>query len=329
MRWTKKIIKKVWVRISDSIRFQFLVFFCKKPDVVVSFGYGLGDDLLCTIVIKQLRESGYKNIWMKTHNPAVFQNNPNVKKVIRKINRTDANGYIEKYLSVSKVPQINPWYATHDVKTGRDEIPSKHIIKIMCEKAGVAAPVIFKPYVYLSEEEAEYGRFFDNQICIQSTGKGARSFMSNKEWFPERFAALIAPLGRKYKIIQIGSKDDDLLDGVVDLRGKTTIRQTAGILKNSQMFIGLVGFLMHLARSVECRSVIIYGGREHPDQSGYQENINLYAQTECSPCWYWNSCEFWKKCMEMITVEDVLEAVRKIESSNIAEPTKQETFSHA
>ena len=46
----------------------------------------------------------------------------------------------------------------------------------------------------------------------------------------------------------------------------------------SLAFVGQVGFLMHLARAVDCRAVIVYGGRETPAQSGYPCNENLYSR---------------------------------------------------
>ena len=55
------------------------------------------------------------------------------------------------------------------------------------------------------------------------------------------------------------------LKGALDLRGKTGLREAAAILSNSLVFIGQVGFLMHLARAVDCRSVIVYGGQRNSE----------------------------------------------------------------
>ena len=109
-------------------------------------------------------------------------------------------------------------------------------------------------------------------------------------------------------MIQLGSHGDPKLEGAMDLRGKTTLRQSAAILANSFVFVGLAGFLMHLARAVDCRSVIIYGGREKPSQTGYVANKNLYSQVRCAPCWLRNPCDFDRKCMDMITSQQVIAA---------------------
>ena len=49
---------------------------------------------------------------------------------------------------------------------------------------------------------------------------------------------------------------------------------------------------MHMARAVDCPSVIVYGGRLRPDQIGYICNENLYNAVECSPCWLDTRCDF-------------------------------------
>jgi len=67
-----------------------------------------------------------------------------------------------------------------------------------------------------------------------------------------------------------------------------------------------VGLLMHLARAVDCRSVIVYGGRETPAQSGYPCNVNLYSPVRCSPCWRLNTCPYDRACLAMIGVDEVV-----------------------
>jgi ADP-heptose:LPS heptosyltransferase len=67
-----------------------------------------------------------------------------------------------------------------------------------------------------------------------------------------------------------------------------------------------------MARAVDCRAVIIYGGREHSSQTGYICNENLNSFVQCAPCWRWNKCDYDRKCMRMITPENILEALQKV-----------------
>ena len=90
-------------------------------------------------------------------------------------------------------------------------------------------------------------------------------------------------------------------------------------------FVGLVGFLMHLARAVDCPAVIVYGGREHPDQSGYGANRNLFSRVPCAPCWRWNSCDYNRRCMDEITAKQVATATCALLASPPERPLPVET----
>lgn len=71
---------------------------------------------------------------------------------------------------------------------------------------------------------------------------------------------------------------------VEDYRGALSLREVFLLMKDLDLFVGQVGFLMHVAAAVFCPSVIIYGGFEAPWQSGYAENDNIFSEISCSPC---------------------------------------------
>ena len=154
----------------------------------------------------------------------------------------------------------------------QDEPPDRHIAAIMCRKAGISGDIFIRPYIYLTDAEKRSGRIAKNHIAIQSSARAARFHYSTKEWFADRFQLVVNALKGKYSIVQLGSGGDPPLAGTIDLRGKTSLRQSAAILSQALVFIGLVGGLMHLSRAVDCRSVIVYGGRELP------ASIGLYCQ---------------------------------------------------
>ena len=140
----------------------------------------------------------------------------------------------------------------------------------------------------------------------------ARHPMQNKQWYEQRFQDVVDALAGEIEFIQIGSTDDPPLQRVRDLRGATGIREAAAILYHARLYVGTVGFLMHLARAVECPGVIVFGGREAPWQSGYVCNTNIYSQVPCSPCWRSNTCDFDRRCMSNISVRDVVSAIRQM-----------------
>jgi ADP-heptose:LPS heptosyltransferase len=133
----------------------------------------------------------------------------------------------------------------------------------------------------------------------------------NKEWYPERFQEVASRLQGKASLIQLGSPSDPPIQDALDLRGKTSLRQSAAILAQSLVFIGLEGFMMHLARAVDCRAVIVYGGRLRPSHFGYAAFANLIGATPCSPCWLDNTCDYDRECMKMISTEAVVNAAKE------------------
>jgi ADP-heptose:LPS heptosyltransferase len=183
----------------------------------------------------------------------------------------------------------------------------------MCAMAGIRGEVELFPKIFLSEEEKQARkRVPGRQIAIQSANLQAHWPVRNKQWPVERFQMVADALKHHFNLVQLGVPSDPPLQGALDLRGKTTPRQSAGILAASHVFVGLVGALMHMARAVDCRSVIVYGGREHPLQSGYTANENLYWDGPCAPCWEASACDFDRLCMKEIAPEAVVSAARRL-----------------
>ena len=273
-----------------------------RPAQVLFFGHGIGDDLLCTAVARELKKRGTGRIVMFSRHPALFEKNPDVAAVYgldhATIGRRRRWGY----------PSVVPYYASLEADGDREKFHNEHFIVTMCRMAGVRGTVDLRPYLTLEPEEKTGGQRLPNQVAILSAG---RAQMKNKNWFPERYQAVVDALADSFNFIQLGVPDDPPLRGVLDLRGRTNLRESAAILASSRVFIGQVGFLMHLARAVECRSVIVYGGRETPLVDGYAGNENLTGPMPCSPCWQRNRCDFDRECMRMIEPEAVIAAFHR------------------
>jgi len=274
------------------------------PEMLIAFGAAPGDTLLCSAVLHELRQRTRKKLWIMSGHAELFEGNPDVNRVV------PFDDFFRDYVRVGG-GQVPYWDSGPVVPDG-DQPPKQHLIAEFCEYAGVEGPIKLRPYLQLRDEEIAKSAWAEGMIAIQSSGLGAQFPMLNKQWYPERFQALVNRLAGGWKLIQLGSKTDPLLSGTLDLRGKTTIRETAALLHHCRLYVGNVGFLMHLARAVECPSVIVYGGREAPGQSGYGCNLNLYSALPCAPCWLWNKCAYNRACMDRVTVEDVTAAVQEM-----------------
>ncbi|HSY18372.1 MAG TPA: glycosyltransferase family 9 protein [Candidatus Acidoferrales bacterium] len=263
---------------------------------------GIGDDLMCTTVFREIKKRSQRRIAMCTRHPGLFQNNADITYTLY-----HARPRLDHWLRAG-LPSVRLGYSAYNPATDGDEPLTEHVLIKLCRRAKLTGQVELRPYLFLTRDEFAAGRLAENVVVIQSSGLAAPYPMKNKEWYPARFQEVCSELHRDVQVVQIGSEQDPKLEGAIDMRGKTTLRQSAAILANALVFVGLEGFLMHLARAVDCRSVIIYGGRIKPTQIGYVANKNLYTQVRCAPCWLRNPCEFDRKCMDAITVPQVIAA---------------------
>jgi hypothetical protein len=273
-----------------------------RPDILLYFGRSPGDSLLCTAVLHELRARGAGRLWMQSDQPELFERNSDVDRVV------PYDRSIRRLTRLLGGRVVFPDYAPYDAATDRSRPPDLHIIACMCRALGVTGEVGLRPYLALADDERRLGRLAPRQVAIQSTGASARLPMRNKEWGAERFQAVARELRSRYDLVQLGTPADPPIHGAIDERG-APLRRAAAILSQSMVFVGLVGFLMHLARAVECRSVIVYGGREAPWQSGYTGNENLGSAVPCSPCWLWNRCDYDRRCLAEITPSGVVAAI--------------------
>jgi len=279
-----------------------------RPELLINaIGAGVGDDLLLTAMYHELRRRNQRSFWVTTRHPQLYLHNDDVSVVIPPLDRYDL------LLKRFGTTVVYPWYTSYHPAYDRDDpMPEQHIISVMCQKAGITGSVTLRPRMHLTDAELAAGRCAPRQVAIQSAGLDAKHAMTTKNWHREGYQAVVTALRDTVDFVQVGSRHDPALDGALDLRGKTTLRETAAVLANSRAFVGQVGFLMHLARSVDCRSVIVYGGRETPEQSGYPCNVNLYSPVACSPCWRLNSCPFDRACLQMISADEVIDGVAMV-----------------
>ncbi len=275
------------------------------PRHLIQFDGGIGDSLLCSVVSRELRRRQARGIWLETRTPDLFTGNPDVDRVVSPDPR------VTSYASKLGARLLDPRYNQFDPISGRHLYKPGHQLAAMCSGAGITGEVSLRPYLFLSPAERAKGRLAPRQIAIQSSGAAARFPILNKEWFPEHFAQVAEALAGRFHLVQLGSPQDPLLPGVHDLRGKTTVRESAAVLSQAQLFIGLEGFLMHLARAVDCRAVVVYGGHTHPTHTGYSAFENLFTAVPCAPCWLSSTCAHDHACMRQISVEDVLRGVER------------------
>lgn len=271
----------------------------------ISYNGGIGDSLMLSCLARELKRRGEECI-LATRHPEVFINNTDVHTAVVLDSR-------EHHFALKMGETVNPTYLVdynHETDT---RTPLKESVYVyMAKRLGLEGEIDARPYFYnIDRNIAKNFR----TVIFQSSGIGSRCFAANKEWFPERMAEVVSwAKGKGFTTVQIGLYADYNLNCDFDLCGKTSIAETAELLYSARLFVGLEGFPMHLARAVDCPSVIVYGGRLKPWQIGYSCNINLVRgcpdeKHMINGCWRSRLCDHDMQCMRDITTIDVINGI--------------------
>ena len=190
--------------------------------------------------------------------------------------------------------------------------PNNHILARYCERLGLGGQVDICPQLVLTDDEKKYGRYFkNNQIAIMSFG-----LQRYKTWPLEKTQELVNRFKKQYNFVQIGQASDPKIKGTLDKRKQKSLRQVASILYNSDLFVGGIGGLEHLSRSVNCRAVIAHSAGE-PFISSYICNLNVEQRNGCNLCALnlrdsqHQICFNSYSCINNIGVDDMIEAIHK------------------
>ncbi len=161
----------------------------------------------------------------------------------------------------------------------------------------------FKGDIHISEEE----RGWISQI--EEMGIKDRFWIINagikydytaKAYDPRDYQKIVDHFGGKITFVQIGESEHfhPLLKNVINLIGKTDLRQLIRLVYHSIGILCPVTLLMHLCVSIECKHglltrpcVIIGGGREPQTWESY-ENQRYLSTTGCIDCCNNGGC--WK-----------------------------------
>jgi ADP-heptose:LPS heptosyltransferase len=164
--------------------------------------------------------------------------------------------------------------------------------------------------IYLTKKEDARARSqlseYRNPIIIH----GCAFTSDNKNWSVQSWEQLIREMP-DYTFIQLGLAQEAKLAGAIDLRGKTSIRESIALIKCCLSFIGVDSSLSHATNAFDVAGVVLFGPST-PLVWGHSNNINLYKGTRCSPCidtLRASCCPYEKKCMQTIDVQDVKAAL--------------------
>lgn len=205
----------------------------------------------------------------------------------------------------------------------------------------------FRGDIHLSEDErsspSPVAEYFDRCEPYWLIVSGGKRDYTIKWWDAARYQQVVDHFRGRIQFVQVGGPGDfhPELEGVLDLRGRTNLRQLIRLVYHADGVVCPVTFLMHLAAAVPTKlahrlrpCVVIAGGREPPHWEAYpgQQFLHTVGLLPCcrtGGCWrsrtkplrdgsHLNRREHLcvdvvgnlPRCMDMITASDV---IRKIE----------------
>lgn len=192
------------------------------------------------------------------------------------------------------------------------------------------------PKLYLSPEEikAAHTLLLNKGILIGKDvvvgiNPGA-AFGSAKCWLPERFVSVSQKLleDRRVHVVFFGDQSGaplvndickKLPDRVINLAGKTNLRELMALIQSCSIFLTNDSGPMHIGAALKVPLLALFGSTNDVTTGPYNFGKVIHKHVECSPC-YKRVCPIDFRCMKRIEVDEVYKEletmVRDIESQH-------------
>lgn len=144
-----------------------------------------------------------------------------------------------------------------------------------------------------------------------------------KKWFPDRFAAVADCLSNESgaQTILFGSAGDrestaavqrNARHPLIDIAGKTNLKEAISLISRCALFISNDSGLMHVAGALGVPTIAVFGSTNPAATSPVGDrSVVIHHDVPCGPCLK-PVCPTDFCCMEMIGVEEVTAAARKL-----------------
>lgn len=289
-----------------------------------------GDVLVMTTAIRALHQAHPDKYETDVESPCpeIFENNP----FITKLNG-DGQVIDMQYPEIHKSGASGRHFSDGHRKYLED------VLEIKIPRVGLL------PDIFLTQDEKLWPspllKYFDwsgSYIVLNAGSKGDYTLKQYHRW--QEVVHLWNKSYPEIKLAQIGvlQHNHKPLDGALDMRGKTSIRELFRLIYHSVGIFTCVSFPMHIAAALSRPCVVVAGGREGTRWELYPDHRFLYVNGALDCCMYdgcWRSkieeCQHpieksYPLCLEMIRPEDVVRAmdlyvlggVIKIEEKNYA-----------
>jgi ADP-heptose:LPS heptosyltransferase len=260
--------------------------------VILENSFSPGDVVMLTAALRDLHRS-YPHRFhtdVRTAHPALWDNNPYLTSLTKK--RLNTRVLNCRYPLVGRSNRV-PYHLIHGFIHDLNEQLDINI-----------EPTEFKGDIHLSEAEksspSPLANIIEQDVPFWIISAGGKFDYTIKWWDIVRYQRIVDHFRGKILFVQVGEKSHHHppLAGVVDLRGKTDLRQLIRLVYHAQGVLCPVTLLMHLAAAVETRPempksracVVVAGGREPSQWAAYPHHQFIHTNgvlkcCESGGCW--------------------------------------------
>jgi len=190
-----------------------------------------------------------------------------------------------------------------------------------------------RPKLFLNDEDMRRGMQVLSSFGFVEDDKYAvvafRAVAESRRWGTENYIELIKVILSRYnlKVVLIGSAEDGRdgdqialsagTKGVMNLAGKTSLREAAAVMSNARFFVGNDSGPAHLAAAVGTPLIILSGADDPKSTSpiSHRKRLIYLDYLDCISC-VKNKCpltgEDYMQCMRGITVKMVTDQVDQL-----------------
>lgn len=184
------------------------------------------------------------------------------------------------------------------------------------------------PHLYISDEEMNNARNLLKKFgavpgknIIVGINPGA-AFGSAKCWLPDRFQSVTRHLLENPNLYVVYFGDPagtplvndickDMPERVINLAGKTNLRELLALIKCCSIFLTNDSGPMHIAAALKIPLLALFGSTSDVKTGPYGIGKVIHKHVECSPC-YKRVCPIDFRCMKRIEVDEVYKELEKM-----------------
>lgn len=298
----------------------------KHPIILVSRPGAMGD-IICTFpMLKALRQK-HPKAYIVYGSVGVFLTLPKMSGLVDEVVDVDWRKRVPKIHEPDFDIIIRPLYGIEEPTS----LPPVHIVDEFCRRQNIV-PSDRQPHVTIAKQvQRRIGRQIQSLGNEESQAKRIIAIHTGPTWAVKTWPAnnwddLVQELKHKQNAIILQLGNDSHIDGGSDKTprvvgandwiGKHSIEETAAVLEQCDLFIGLDSGLIHLAGATGTSCVGLFG----PTRAEFlmppgTPSIALQAGVGCGGCHHRQPLLHWKTgcphnviCMESISVQQVYSA---------------------